>query len=390
MLKGRIILILLVLAAGVQFCAAEEMQWLQYHSSRKASSIVGDMGSQSLEMSSEKPAGVELPEFKADKPLFYKWLSPLAKNGHLFISLDSSRVSGVHDILYIDSNGDGNLKDEAAIEAYRAESTHSYFGPVKVIFEGEDGPISYHLNFKLCDHDNRPLYVSPGGWYEGAITVAGVKKHCVLIDQNVNGTFNDKSIYSHECDRMRIGKKGERDTRFVGNYIEVDGKFYRPEIARDGAYIQLEAAVDIRFGEVELAESITEFSAGGENGLFTIKPEEGLGELPVGKYRVNSWVIERKDDRGNTWKLKGQSFGDKGIFEINESGQRSLATIGEPIISRLTARERSSRHYFDHEIRGQLDEQIEITRNGARPRAPKLHIKNSSGTYDRSFNFEYG
>ena len=68
MFKGRIILILLVLAAGVQFCAAEEVQWLQYYSAREASNVVGDMGSQSLEMSSEKPKGVELPDFKADKP----------------------------------------------------------------------------------------------------------------------------------------------------------------------------------------------------------------------------------------------------------------------------------------------------------------------------------
>ena len=37
-----------------------------------------------------------------------------------------------------------------------------------------------------------------------------------------------------------------------------------------------------------------------------------------------------------------------------------------------------------------MHERIELTRNGSQPRAPKLHIKSKDGSYDRSFNFEYG
>ncbi|MHC4738381.1 MAG: hypothetical protein ACYS9Y_05695 [Planctomycetota bacterium] len=389
MSKGDIILILLVSAVGFQLCAAEEEQWLQYRSAREASSIVGDMGSQGLKMSSKRPEGVELPEFTEEEPFFYKWFSPMAENGHLFISLDCSRACGAHDLLYIDSNGDGNLNDEEGTKAYRTESSHSYFGPVRVTFEGEDGPITYHLNFRLCDHHGRTLYVYSGGWYEGEITVGGEKKYCVLIDQNVNGTFNDKSIEASKCDRIRIGRKDERDTRFVGNYIEIDGDFYRPEIARDGAYIKLEMAEDIRFGKVKMQEVITEFSAGGENGLFAIKLEKGAGELPVGKYRVNYWAIERKDEGGSTWELKGQGFGAKGDFKVDEGGETELA-VGEPVICSLTSRERDSRHLFDQSLKGELGERISLTRGGGRPRAPKLHIKSADGKYDRTFNFAYG
>jgi hypothetical protein len=53
----------------------------------------------------------------------------------------------------------------------------------------------------------------------------------------------------------------------------------------------------VRFGNVRLPESITEFSASGENGLFTDKPEKGSCSLPVGKYRINDWGISRKDDK---------------------------------------------------------------------------------------------
>ena len=64
----------------------------------------------------------------------------------------------------------------------------------------------------------------------------------------------------------------------MGNYIEIDDTLYRTEIARDGAYIKLTKAEDVEFGNVRLSETITEFSAGGENGLFTLKPEKGKGQ----------------------------------------------------------------------------------------------------------------
>ena len=37
-------------------------------------------------------------------------------------------------------------------------------------------------------------------------------------------------------------------------------------------YVILRKAEDVKFGDIQLPETITEFSAGGENGLFTLKP----------------------------------------------------------------------------------------------------------------------
>ncbi|MBA7710257.1 hypothetical protein ES703_119195 [subsurface metagenome] len=44
---------------------AQDEQRLQYHSEREAQQIVGDMGSSIQELTSEKPQGVELPQFKS-------------------------------------------------------------------------------------------------------------------------------------------------------------------------------------------------------------------------------------------------------------------------------------------------------------------------------------
>jgi len=379
---------LLILVSQV---TAQQEQWLQYHCSREADQILRAMGSQSLELSAQRPAGVKLPEFKGKSQLFAQWPTPMVKSGRLWIALDRTHEQGPYDSLYIDSNGNGSLDDETAAASYRTDQRSTNFGPVKVIFEVEDGPVTYHLNFRSYQYgtnDNR-LNALSGGWYEGDITVGGQKKHCVLFDYNANGAFDDKSANAAECDRIRIGKQGGQYTLFTGNYIKVDEVLYRPEIARDGACISLAKAENVRFGNVRLAESITQFSANGENGLFILKPEKGIASLPVGKYRVYEWAVERQDDKETNWKLEGSGLSEKNVFDIAE-GKEVVLSIGEPIVATLDASEREGTHSFRHSMKGRAGERIVLTRSGARPQAPKVNIKSADGTYDRTYSFQYG
>ena len=111
--------------------------------------------------------------------------------------------------------------------------------------------------------------------------------------------------------------------------------------------------------------------------------------LPVGKYRVRDWLIERKDDQGQSWKLKGTGFTTRTSFDITGE-EPTEVSIGEPIISEVSARQSKGVFSFRQELRGQLDERIELTRAGEQPQAPKLRIKNADGTYDRTYSFSYG
>ncbi|HUV64565.1 MAG TPA: hypothetical protein VMW24_11750 [Sedimentisphaerales bacterium] len=370
---------------------AQDEQWLQYHSARELGLLGGGMQPQPLELNTEKPPGVELPQFKLETPFFARWSTPMVKSGYLWVALDREHKQGPYDLLYIDSNGNGHLNDETAVAAYRMDQYSTYFGPVKVIFEIEDGPVTYHLNFRSYAYDERNsrLYASSGGWYEGDITVAGAKKHCVLFDCNANGTFDDKSANAGQCDRIRIGEEGARDARFVGNYIEVGRILYRPEIARDGACIKLTRAEDVKFGSVRLPESVTQVSANGENGLFTRKPEKGVASLPLGQYHVYDWIIDRKDDKGIEWRLQGSGPAQTSVFDITEGKEIELA-IGEPIVATLDASANEGTHSFRHALKGRDGERIELTRNGAQPQAPKVRIKSADGKYDRTYSFEYG
>jgi len=314
----------------------------------------------------------------------------MARDGYLWTAFDRTHKYGPYDRLYIDSDGDGNLKDESCCEAFLVEQHESLFGPVKTVFETEDGPVSYHLNFEFRVYDDQKrLYVSSGGWYEGDIMVDGKKKHIKLVDQTANGTFNDKSHGLWDSDRILIGTEEEQDSRSVGNFLQIDGQLYRPEIARDGAYIRLTKAEDVTFGTINVQEAITEFTAGGENGLLSVPLENGVGQLPVGRYRIDHWEIDRKDDKGVDWTLRGQWFRERGDFEVAEAGETTLQ-IGEPILSTLEARQREREYVFGQELQGSMNEQITIEREGKRARAPKLHVRGGDGTYERTFAFEYG
>ena len=101
--------------------AAEQEQWLQYHSEREVSLVGGGMYFQALTLRTEKPERVELPEFKGQNQFFVEWLTPMVEGGRLWIALDREHKSGLHDLLYIDSNRNGHLNDETAVKAYRAE-----------------------------------------------------------------------------------------------------------------------------------------------------------------------------------------------------------------------------------------------------------------------------
>jgi hypothetical protein len=359
------------------------------------------MGYNYQEIRSTRPEGVKLPQFKTE-PLFHEWKTPMAASGVVWLAFDKSNPSGQYDRLYIDANANGDLSDDSACEPYRRESNMATFGPVKIVFNTADGPVTYHLSVELRVGGGQTYcLMSPAGWYEGPITVGGVKKHCTLIDYNVNGTFNDKSADFEQCDRIRIGEEGGRDTRFVGNFVEVGegppnandrvgdpGKLYRPEIAQDGAFVILTEAADVSWGTVRLAENITSFGAGGVNGLFTRKPENGTIKLPVGEYRVEHWAIVKNDDKGAKWELRSSSSGS-GRFTVVQDQEKEVP-VGEPIYSLAEYRQSGSFYTFSQRLEGRHGERVTLMRNGAQPPPPKLRIRSRDGAYDRGMSFEYG
>jgi hypothetical protein len=383
---------------------AQSEQWLQYHSANEVRQFIPDAGYQYLQPTSTKPEGLKLPAFQADGPLFLEWKTPMVASGRIWMAFDKSNPKGQYDRLYFDANANGDLTDDPVYQPYRRESEMAYFGPVKAVFAAADGPITYHLSMELRVYSGQAYcLLSPACWYEGQITVGGVKKRCVLIDHNVNGTFNDKSPDYSQSDRIHIGEGAPTQNSAlgspvqpgteggaVGNYVEVSGKLYKIEIARDGASVTLAEAKDVPYGPIRLADNITTVIVSGENGSFIRQPENGLIKLPVGEYRVDSWIVTRKDDAGAKWEMRGMvSPGGSGSFTVAADKETRLP-YGEPIYSKIQFNKSGSVYSFDQRLEGRQGERVVLTRNGAQPAPPKLHLRSRDGTYDRSISSEYG
>jgi hypothetical protein len=373
------------------FALGSPEQWLQYHSANEARQIVPDTGYQYLRPSSTRPEGLKLPAFKCDQPLFLEWKTPMVASGRIWMAFDKSSPKGQYDRLYFDANADGDLSNDPVYQPYRRDSERVFFGPVKAVFAAADGPITYHLSVELRTYSGQTdCLLSPGCWYEGQITVGGVKKRCLLVDYNVNGAFNDKSPDYYQSDRIRLGETTGLDGGAVGNYLEADGKLYRIEIARDGACVTLSEAKDVSYGTVRLAEGITTVIVSGENGSFIRQPEKGTIRLPIGDYGLDSWTIVRKDDTGARWEMRaaGSSPGT-GRLTVASDQEASLS-LGEPVYSIVESNKDGLVYLLNQRLEGRQGERITLTRNGAQPAPPKVHIRSKDGVYDRVMTLEYG
>jgi len=377
---GGILFVSQALAAGEQ--------WLRYNYSKDADQI--GRSSPTLRMSGDRPAGVELPELKDPKPMFVTWKSPLAKGGQVQIAFDSDGKPGAYNLLYVDTDCDGNLKEESAFKPFRTDEYSAEYGPVKILLEGDDGPVAYHLNFihRKYNASEVLLSVMSACWYEGTITIGGQKQLCVLTDMTNNGQFNDTSKEYYSADRIVIGKEPNAQTAIVGKFIQLEGKLYRLEVARDGAFVKISPADDA-LGKIKVPQEVNELFATGDNGLFRIAPKEGLDSIPEGSYRIYRWAIEKSDDKKSKWTMQGEGFRESGDFEVKK-GQTAFLAVGEPVTSKLDVKASRGKYSFNHSLTGQMGERISILKNSERMPAPKLRIVSKDKIFDKSYSFEYG
>ena len=372
-----------MLVAGTAWGQSE--QWLEYHTASDESH-----GYSQIQLTTNPPPNVKLPALNPlnGTPYFAEWKTPMDPAGKRWICLDRTRKSGPYNRLFIDSNGNGRLDDETPVLA-RVDSNFGYFSATPLTFKGEDGPITYHLSFRFYQYGNNQaqLLVQSAGWYEGTVKFDGVKKHLRLLDNNVNGTFNDTGSDPYRSDSVEVdGDKA--GMRYLGRLLEVDGKYFTFKADRDGAFVKVQKA-DVTLGSVQMPTNITSFAAFGTNGYFLRQSAKGEFTLPVGQYRVVSWEIQRKDDKGGNWNLSAYNFPDTNHFEVTAS-QAVTLDIGEPVKAVLTSQARGTQTAFDLKFVGKQGESIQFLRDNQRPRGPKLMLANAAGSLCYTNTFEFG
>jgi hypothetical protein len=432
-----------MILAATAAAQAQEAQRLQYRTDGQPERSLGVYAEARLRAETSPPAGVALPKFSGDRPLFAKWITPRVPAGHLWLALDQSAKQGVYDRLYVDTNADGSLADETPVAAEApvaaaavrpaktapratetvpaapetaapprarpaVEEQTARFPTFKVLFPAKNGPIAYHLNVTFRSRIQRiitwtrgvpdreslveELWLMPGGWHEGTVTVGGKTYLCRLADANVNGTFDDVSADEGQADFILIDGDARMPlVRTAGRYIQIGGALYHPAPARDGASITFTLAKDVPTGTLRLDVPQAQLTVGGENGLLYLSATEGKVSAPAGKYRLTTWKIEKADDSGATWRAEGSVVpNETSILEVREGKETPLA-IGEPFTCKGTdtAQDRGT-HSLGLRLRGRLDEPVYLYRNGQFAPPPQVRIANADKTYDQAFATEYG
>ncbi|MCP4450845.1 MAG: hypothetical protein GY809_05245 [Planctomycetes bacterium] len=387
-MRNFIYLALVVMLSCLVSWASAQEQWLRYRYSREATSMtVG--GYQQLELIAEAPEGLAGPDLKGEHVIYAKWSTPMVKAGYLWLALGQSKANGPHDQLVIDADCDGVLDDNMAIKAHRVDS-YSHFGPVKVVFKGEDGPVAYHLNLEYYARENyQRLYARPGGWYEGEVRIGHNRQYCTLVDQNVNGAFDDKALAYENADRISLAKEGVPDFRVVGQYVEFETGLFTLDVAQDGAFVEVKPAQDVAMGEVQLTNPVANIVVGGATGQFDRIPKDGKIFLPLGDYLIDQWTLEAKDKDQVAWTATATSRSEQSRFEVCASEPAKLRA-GEPLVSTLTVNKNGTAYNFNQTLVAALGETVTLRRNGTQAPAPRLHIKDKPGTYDRTYSFAYG
>ena len=388
----NILLVVMCSLIVLQQAALSEVQWLQYRTSENAREMFGGSSQFMRIETKEKPTNELLPKASDDNPLFFKWKTSMDEKGFRWVMLDKQHKHGLCDTLYIDSDGNGRLDDEQAYTCSSSEEYENVFSQVGVRFEVEDGPVTYHINFRFYSYNERStyLYAYSGCWYEGKVVINGEDTRIILVDYNCNGTFDDKSD-SFASDRMVIGPDNHSETKYTGNYFEYKDSLWKPVVSKDGAFVEVTSASDVPYAKVSMPKAITKFRAAGVNGMFDRTVKDGVVELPVGKYQIYSWSMSKTDDNGDDWRMDGRLSGGnkKARFEVVQNESVDL-DIGEPIYSQLDARKQGESLDFNQELTGRFGESISLYKSNKRSPAPKIHIRDKTGEYNRTFALSYG
>lgn len=128
-----------------------------------------------------------------------------------------------------------------------------------------------------------------------------------------------------------------------------------------------------------------------ELGLLMLSAENGRVELPQGKYRLESWTLERKDDQGRTWKLTGDVMTARMIEVGPEPTTLEIKT--EPIVCDLDVNAGEQAMFFTLGLNGPSGERLRVSGDapGVKPDQlpqPTFVIYNEDRSFEKTYDFE--
>jgi hypothetical protein len=388
---------------------------------------------QKMKVGDAPTEAVKRPTFVSKKPRFLAAKLGDGADTTFTFALDESESGAGYDLLYADGNHNNDLTDEKPLRVTRWSGGTKGFKPVRVLIEVGGSRVQYHVAVVAYDYQNPPTYfLQSWGYYSGEARFVGNGRRAVprgngrhivprgngtasvpyavaLVDYNANGLFND--VFKDYAE----GKTGDvllvdvnRDGKFEQNEfassefrhcakcVQVDGRYYELNVRPDGTGFTATPAqpqlATLQSGYDKFALVLSS-----ENGMLSLRSDNGAARIPVGEYRIYGWQVEQRDKDGNVWLAQGNRYrngGDAPVLSVKDTerhGVRSLR-LASPLVAKLSVRANGGRDFdFSLNFTTASGEVINnVSSNGQPMPEPRLKIVDAKGKEITTLPFHYG
>jgi hypothetical protein len=329
-----------------------------------------------------------------------------------------------YDRLYFDLNRNGDLTDDQVIRADESpkNSSYSYFPRVDLTIDvaGQETEYAFHMRaygYSSSSYRYAYAYLYGAAFREGEITLDGVKRRVVLVDNNSNGRFDDTmtiatvsgTFYPRPGDTIFVDPDAGDFTygydpttsetqHYLGELLHVSGKFFEASVSPAGDSITFkDTAAPV--GYVSNASKGYRALVRGDQGIVKICCDgNGRSPLPAGNWKLIQYSIDRSKKTVETsgtkqpvWTLvSARAPSDYAAVEI-QAGETTPMPFGPPYkpIVKATRRSGNTVQLSMSLVGSGGDVCTNLLVNGGRPSAPEFTIlgPDDDEVYQGKFKF---
>jgi hypothetical protein len=403
-------------------------------------------GGTSPNLKLERPAGEwKLPELKGKQPLY--GLVEWGAKKRLLVLARQNEEDEFYNRLYFDSNANGDLIDDAAVDGKTEHSNGDYtyvsFPAVDTTAEIDGKALQYSFRaqancWRLSEFKKTTLtpenirnffnfYIRVNCSYAGTFTLGEKTYHLALGDSNGNARFNDKlsrdpKMHFMEQDPVYLpgdqlylsteANLGYQDGSVLGDLLLLQGKLYELAInIPEGRMTLTETKSPLTTAKLPAeTERLTIYTDDGAHAVMMYQPEMKV-RVPAGKYRLASYQLQRKDKQGDLWLLDAMATGQTTEKKVGTGRQTKLEygepyrpTVFVPEWSRQNLKGGNNQVDLNFTVVGAGKEVVTdlahvsggktkialAKQNKSRPKEPTYKIVAKGGTVAAQGSFEYG
>jgi len=301
-------------------------------------------------------------------------VAKLGSKEYGFVFDKKDEKSKGYDRLYFDINGNGDLTDDAPIDASKVdqpniasdtpvEYVQSQFPRVDLTIDVDGKPLDYSFFFRVfwqrsSNFEYASANLTAGVYRSGEVTIDGKKIVIDVFDYNANGRFDDLTslagnmrgaqgeLYPQYGDVLLIdpqdtsgsnsnsyGLSNERQT-YLAKLNAIGNKFYEIKVSPTGDELSLSSSA-AAVGQIVNPNTDCKVELMSDNGYLAMKLEKSKPvPIPAGKWKllsydisISNWKPQEEKEGGETSRMdEKQTSAKPSLFDVMSKAIKGTAS----------------------------------------------------------------